>query len=146
MQGRSRTSFMLLRWLRRLAKCNAAGAQLALKPCILLSDIRITFYYSLHAAAMQSRGSDAGYVESKPVSVVQSAQQQSLMSSVYLPTNNYLYHSDDDDDDHRVRYVNHMIIYATLAWMQSPCFCETMTPTPGTKSDFDSDSRTYCLA
>ena len=97
-----------------------------------LSDFPITFYYSLHAAAMQSRGSDAGYVESKPASVVQSAQQQSLTSSVYLPTNNYLYHSDDDDDDdHRVRYVNHMIMYATSAGMRSPCFCGTPTATPG---------------
>ena len=53
------------------------------------------------SVAMQSGGSsETGYVESKPTSVVQSAQQQSLMSPVYLPPiSNYLYHSDRDDDD-----------------------------------------------
>jgi len=54
------------------------------------------------AVSMQTRGSDTGYAECKPANVVQSAHQQALISSAYLPTSNYLYHSDDEDECHPV--------------------------------------------
>ena len=49
---------------------------------------------------MRGRGAETDYMaESKLTSGDQSAQQQhqSLMSSVYPPTNNYLYHDVDHD-------------------------------------------------
>ena len=58
----------------------------------------LTVFCCLLAVAMQSRGGDTDYAECKAGVVVQSAQQQSLMSSVYLPTNSYQYYSDDDDE------------------------------------------------
>jgi len=70
--------------------------------------IRCMFYSGVVclSVAMRSRGSEADYVhESKPMSVDQSAQQQCLMSSVYLPTNNYLYHNTDVDRDLQVKYM-----------------------------------------
>ena len=58
--------------------------------------------YCLATASIQSQGIDTVYMESKPNGVVQSAQQQSLMSSVYLPTTTSIYNHSDDDDEQRV--------------------------------------------
>jgi len=60
------------------------------------------------SVAMRSRGSETDYMhESKPISGDQTAQQQCLMSSVYLPTNNYLYHKTDVDQDRPVGWDRH---------------------------------------
>jgi len=69
----------------------------------------LVYFVVCMSVAMRSRGSEADYMqhESKPVSGGhQSAQQQCLMSSVYLPTNNYLYHHGDvvDRDQRPVRH------------------------------------------